>query len=409
MYTSVHIKKHSHIKQVTIDLPSSKSESNRALIINSFAGGTLQNLSNARDTQTMMRLLKSKNKELDVLDAGTTMRFLLAYYAITNQNKILTGTPRMCERPIGILVNALKEIGAEIQYLGNEGFPPIETKGFPTQKSTLINIRGDVSSQYISATMMVSPLLPHGLIINLIGKVSSKPYILMTLELMKKFGAIIDYQEENKIIIKPAPYQPNEFSVESDWSGASYWFSFVALAEKAEVMLAGLKPDSLQGDKRIIEIMEPLGVRADFIKDGLRLKKSKAQNFLNYDFSHCPDLVQTVAVACASKGIEGEFSGLESLRIKETDRIAAIQHELGKIGAHLEQINGKLWRLHSAKSLDKYNKISIETYDDHRMAMAFAPLATLMNIEIRNPSVVDKSYPSFWEHMEKAGFSVVYE
>jgi 3-phosphoshikimate 1-carboxyvinyltransferase len=310
----------------------------------------------------------------------------------------------MCERPIGILVDALREIGSDVQYLTNEGFPPLETKGFQKQISTQINIRGDVSSQYISAIMMVSPILPHGLIINLTGKIASKPYILMTLELMKKFGAVIEFHGENKIIIKPSPYQACEFSVESDWSGASYWFSFVALAEEAEIVLSGLKPDSLQGDKRIIEIMEPLGVKADYIKNGLRLTKSKSQHFLKYDFSQCPDLGQTVIVACAIKGIEGEFTGLESLRIKETDRIAALQNELSKIGAYLEQVNDKLWKLHPVKSLDQNNKISIETYDDHRMAMAFAPLATQMNIEIRNPSVVDKSYPSFWTHLKKAGF-----
>ena len=394
------------IDEVTIPLPSSKSESNRALIINMFAQGILHNLSEARDTQTMMRLLRSDAKELDVLDAGTTMRFLLAYFALTNQNRILTGTPRMCERPIGILTDALHDIGAEIIYHGYVGFPPLETLGFPYQKNSQISIKGDVSSQYISAIMMLAPTLPLGLTINLTGKVASKPYILMTLELMRKFGADVEFTAENSIIIQPSKYAASEFYVESDWSGASYWFSIVALAEKAEVILSGLKPDSLQGDNRIIEIMDQVGVKADFVDTGLHLTKKESSEFLRFDFSQCPDLGQTVAVACAAKGIAGEFTGLESLKIKETDRIAALQNELKKISADLIEIDGKVWKLHPSNSLDKTNNIGIETYDDHRMAMAFAPLATKMGITIHDPGVVDKSYPSFWKHMQLAGFDL---
>jgi 3-phosphoshikimate 1-carboxyvinyltransferase len=394
------------IDEVTILLPSSKSESNRALIINMFAQGMLHNLSEARDTQTMMRLLKSDAKELDVLDAGTTMRFLLAYCALTNQKKILTGTPRMCQRPIGILVTALREIGAEIRYLHKDGYPPVETLGFSHQKKSEISIKGDVSSQYISAIMMLAPTLPLGLTIKLTGKVASTPYILMTLELMKKFGADVEFTEENFIIIQPSRYTASEFHVESDWSGASYWFSIVALAEKAEVMLSGLKQDSLQGDNRIIEIMDQVGVKADFLATGLHLTKKESSGFLRYDFSQYPDLGQTVAVACAAKGIAAEFTGLESLRIKETDRIAALQNELKKIGASLTEIDGKVWKLHPSDSLDHLGNIVIETYDDHRMAMAFAPLATKMDITIHDPGVVDKSYPSFWKHMQIAGFDL---
>ena len=404
--SSVKIKSKSALRPVSINLPSSKSESNRALIINSFAKGTLRNLSEARDTQTMMKLLKSRAKELDVLDAGTTMRFLAAYYAITNQNKILTGTPRMCERPIGILVDALRNIGAEIKYIKSEGFPPLDIKGFEQQKTNQISIRGDVSSQYISAIMMVAPTLSKGLIINLEGKVASKPYILMTQQLMRNFGASLEYTRENQIVIKPTKYYASEFSVESDWSGASYWFSFVTLAEKAKITLIGLKPDSLQGDNRIMEIMHFLGVKSEFTQDGLLLAKTEVQPNLKYDFSNCPDLAQTVAVVCAAKSIPAEFTGLESLRIKETDRILALQNELAKIGARLEDIDGKAWKIHPSQNIELFNKISIETYDDHRMAMAFAPLATLMDIEIKDPSAADKSYPSFWKHMEKAGFEL---
>jgi 3-phosphoshikimate 1-carboxyvinyltransferase len=406
---SVHLTKNRIIQRCRIDLPSSKSESNRALIINAFAKGKLYNLSEARDTQTMMRLLKSNAKELDVMDAGTTMRFLVAYCALTAQNKILTGTPRMCERPVGILVDALREIGANIQYLKNESFPPLETLGFSKQKSNEISVSGDVSSQYISAIMMLGPTLPEGLTIQLAGKVASRPYIMMTLELMKQFGAMVEFTHENKIIIQTSQYTAAEFAVESDWSGASYWFSFVALAQQSEVLLTGLKPDSLQGDHCIIEIMEPLGVKAKFVEKGLLLTKAASEKLLKYDFSNCPDLAQTVAVACAAKGIEGEFAGLESLRIKETDRIAALQNELAKIGASLEEVEGKLWKLHPAISMGKTDNIIIETYEDHRMAMAFAPLATKMHLTILDPSATDKSYPSFWKHVEKAGFRLNFE
>ena len=404
--SAVRIYKNPKIGKTHIDLPSSKSESNRALIINQFAKGTLHNLSEARDTKTMERLLSSDGKELNVLDAGTTMRFLAAYCALTNQNKILTGTPRMCERPIGILIDALKDIGAEINYLQYEGYPPLETMEFIKQKKRQISIRGDVSSQYISAVMMLAPTLPMGLRIKLKGKVASKPYIMMTLQLMKQFGAEVEFMEDNEIEIKPKNYCSSEFSVESDWSGASYWFSLVAIAEEADLTLIGLKPDSLQGDHRIMDIMSSLGVKSEFRTKGLQLTKIEAKSSFEYDFSNCPDLGQTVAVVCAAKGISAKFTGLESLRIKETDRIYALQRELEKIGARLEDIDGMLWRIHPTNNLDQNKNLSFETYDDHRMAMAFAPLACMMDIEIKDPSSVNKSYPSFWNHMKKAGFKM---
>lgn len=405
--SSVIIQKKTELSPVTVQLPSSKSESNRALIINSFANGELINISEARDTQTMLRLLKSDKKELDVLDAGTTMRFLVAFCALTNKNKILTGTPRMCERPIGILVNALRELGADIKYLEKDGYPPLETMGFRKQITDQISIRGDVSSQYISAIMMIAPMMPKGLTINLEGKIASKPYILMTLELMKMFGAKAELTDDNKIIIKASKFHASRFSVESDWSGASYWFSIVALAQQAEILLTGLKPHSLQGDIKIMEIMEALGVKSKFIPKGLLLTKKDCVKRFSYDFSNCPDLAQTVAVVCAALGIDAEFTGLESLKIKETDRIAALQNELHKIGASLNEIDGNKWIVVPSSGIEKISdSISIETYDDHRMAMAFAPLATLMDIEIQHPSVVDKSYPGFWKDMEKADFEL---
>lgn len=408
-YKTLHIKNNRRLSWVEIPLPSSKSESNRALIINAFAGGNLHNISDARDTQTMVRLLQSDDKELNVLDAGTTMRFLLAYSALTGRHKVLTGTARMCERPIGILVDALRQIGADIRYLKHEGFPPVETMGFSGQKNLEISIRGDVSSQYISALMMLAPTLAKGLRIHLTGKVASKPYLMMTLELMRKFGADAWFEDDHLIIIRPSDYQPASFTVESDWSGASYWFSLVALAEEAQIELIGLKQDSLQGDKRIIDIMKPLGVQSNFDGDGLVLSKASASRELIFDFSDCPDLAQTAAVVCAVKGITGTFSGLESLRIKETDRIAALQNELGKFGAKLEEKESSVWQIIPSGDLYKIVNLEIETYDDHRMAMAFAPVAAVRNVTIREPSVVAKSYPLFWDHMQLAGFDLQFE
>jgi 3-phosphoshikimate 1-carboxyvinyltransferase len=393
------------LRSATIHLPSSKSESNRALIINAFANGQLFNLSEARDTQTMIRLMRSNEEVLDVLDAGTTMRFLTAFCALTDKKKILTGTARMCERPIGILVDALRQIGPSINYLEKEGFPPIQTNGFTKQVNDVISIRGDISSQYISAILMVAPSLPNGLTLHLEGKIASKPYIEMTLELMRNFGAKATFNG-NTINVASGTYNPSEFHIESDWSGASYWFSMVAVAESAEMTLTGLKPQSLQGDNRIMEIMNPLGVEANFTPSGLLLRKKNHDTTFSYDFSDCPDLAQTVAVTCAVNNIPAIFIGLESLKIKETDRIVALQRELHKIHATLIQSDEKTWKLTPTATIPTASGIFIETYDDHRMAMAFAPLATKMDVTIDNPSVVNKSYPGFWKDMGIAGFSI---
>ncbi|SEJ38996.1 3-phosphoshikimate 1-carboxyvinyltransferase [Cyclobacterium xiamenense] len=393
---------------IRIPLPSSKSESNRVLIIDALTSGEnrLSNLAEARDTQTMIRLLREDPEVYDVLDAGTTMRFLTAYAALNNKKKILTGTPRMCERPIGILVDALREIGADIDYLKQEGYPPLQINGFDGQKSAEITIRGDVSSQYISALLMNAPLLPEGLTLNLSGKVGSVTYITMTLELMKAFGVQALF-EGNRIQIAPQHYQPTSFSVESDWSGASYWFSLLAAADSGELFLEGLKADSLQGDARIVEIMTQLGVKSTFEPGGVRLQKTAVLGLPAFDFTHCPDLAQTVAVTCALTGQTSDFSGLESLRIKETDRIYALQQELAKIGARLEERKSGIFTLVPASAIP--DKVVIDTYDDHRMAMAFMPLLTRTQLCIVDPSVVNKSYPSFWKHCELLGLTAVYK
>ena len=388
----------SAFKSTVIPLPSSKSESNRALVIDALTEGEnqLSNLAEARDTQTMIRLLKENPAIFDVLDAGTTMRFLTAFAAVTNQNKVMTGTPRMCERPIGILVDALKEIGAEIHYMNIEGFPPLAIHGLREQKTNKIKIRGDVSSQYISALLMVAPVLPLGLELELTGKVGSRTYIEMTLELMAAFGVKYSW-EGNFIKVSHQAYQATQFNVESDWSGASYWFSLLACADEGELFLEGLKERSLQGDSKIVDIMDRLGVKSEFQKGGVKLSKQPVKGLDSWDFTHCPDLAQTVAVTCAIIGQKTKFTGLESLRIKETDRIYALQQELAKFNAAMVEGENEVFTL--IPSVTMPHEVHIHTYDDHRMAMAFMPLMTKTNVLIEEPSVVNKSYPSFWKHV----------
>jgi 3-phosphoshikimate 1-carboxyvinyltransferase len=324
------------------------------------------------------------------------MRFLTAYFSVAGKTKVLTGTHRMKERPIGLLVDALRQLGAQIKYLEKDGFPPLETSGFQSQKTNSLEIRGDVSSQYISALMMIAPTLPQGLKLRLTGKIGSRPYIEMTASLMRQFGAEVTFVEDT-IAVSPKPYTPATHTVESDWSAVSYWFAFAALASEAEIFLPRLQPNSLQGDRVIADIMKDLGVSAALENGLLKLTKTAVAREIRWDFTHCPDLAQTVAVVCAAKKIPGRFTGLESLRIKETDRIAALQNELRKIGADLIE-EGPQWTLVPSTRLPE--SASFQTYKDHRMAMAFAPLATLMKVEIENPEVVRKSYPRFWDDLE---------
>jgi 3-phosphoshikimate 1-carboxyvinyltransferase len=402
------LEKPAHAIQASILLPASKSESNRALIIDALSGYkcTLHNLSEARDTQTMQRLLHTAEQTLDVIDAGTTMRFLTAYEAATNQDKILTGTPRMCERPISILVDALRKLGADITYLNKEGFPPIHIKGIQPSGVHQIEIRGDVSSQYISALLMVAPVLPDGLTLTLTGNIGSRPYIEMTIKQMAHFGIDVSWQD-NVITVKKQRYQPATFWVESDWSAASYWYSIAALAPQADIELRGLKKDSLQGDSAIAGIMENLGVHTTYVEGGVRLTKTQSQKRVAVDFTHCPDLAQTVAVLCAANHIHLTLTGIESLKIKETDRVKALQQELSKFGATLQEVKAGVYevsRMADWKQPDVL--VEIDTYDDHRMAMAFAPLALLYPIIIQHPKVVVKSYPRFWDDLKKAGFVI---
>ncbi len=392
---------------INIELPASKSIANRALMIDALAGGTgdIGNLSSARDTQTMRRLLHSGSSLVwDVLDAGTTMRFLTAYCAVMPGERTMTGTARMKERPIGVLVEALRLLGAEIKYLENAGYPPIHIKKYNEQQVAEINVRGDISSQYISALMMIGPVLPQGLELNLQGIINSRPYIDMTIEVMKHYGADVKWTGERTIQIRPGNYQPTPYEVEPDWSAASYWYSMASFAADQEIHIKGLKWESIQGDRKMSEIMKEMGIETRFTSEGAVLKKVAARDKVEIDFSDCPDIAQTVAAIACVQGIHCSMTGLESLRIKETDRIYALQQELGKIGGKLNEIDYHHWELIPPEQLPEPKEpVQFETYHDHRMAMSFAPLAHLMPIEIKDPSVVNKSYPHFWSDLEKAG------
>ncbi len=406
MSTNVRLKRLNQSIRTEVSLPASKSESNRALIMQALCQEeiTLHNVSEARDTQTMQRLLRSSEPEWDVLDAGTTMRFLTAYVAVHRSGKVLKGTPRMHQRPIKLLVDALRTLGADIQYLDKEGYPPMLVRGLTNgQTSKIVSIQGDVSSQYISALLMVAPDLPEGIEMTLTGKVGSRPYIDMTLGLMQRFGIEYQWSDDSVIRILPQKYSSGSYSIESDWSGASYWYSIAALAKAAEVKLLGLREASWQGDRVIVDIMSRLGVRTQFVDEGVILTQQETAQSFTQDFSDCPDLAQTIAVVCAAKGIPATLTGLESLRIKETDRVVALQNELAKLGATLV-MEGNTGKIIPAEELPA--QATIDTYEDHRMAMAFAPLATHMDVTIADPSVVNKSYPRFWDDLKQAGMSV---
>ncbi|WP_425390531.1 3-phosphoshikimate 1-carboxyvinyltransferase [Ekhidna sp.] len=388
-------------------LESSKSESNRALIINALAGGSMDNinnLSNARDTQTMRSLLQEKPEIYDVKDAGTTMRFLTAFLAVHGDGETITGTDRMKNRPIGPLVDALRTLGAEIEYLEKDGYPPLKIRRIEKQLTNKIVIPGNISSQYISALLMIAPCLEQGLEITLTSEIYSRPYIEMTLSLMKAFGVDNEWNG-NTIKVSSQTYQPTEYTIEGDWSGASYLYSFLSLApEGSEIALPTLRKDSTQGDIAIASIMNDLGIDTRFESDGVHLRKKPLnQKKLSIDFRGCPDLAQTVMVSAAVLGVELEMTGLESLKIKETDRIAAMQNELSKIGATLTE-NENTWHLLPTNQLP--DSVMIETYEDHRMAMAFAPLSMKMNVTIEDPSVVEKSYPGYWSEVKQLSIEI---
>lgn len=391
-----------------INLPSSKSISNRLLIMNALSGNKIRirNLSSSNDTTVLREALQSGKKNINIGNAGTAMRFLTAYLAVKEGEYLLTGTERMCQRPIGNLVHALRQLGADIEYLQNEGFPPLKIRGKTPHKQE-VQIDGSTSSQFISALLMIAPILPHGLTLKLTGKIISQPYITLTLKLLKMAG-IESVHSGNLIRIDPQPYQKTEITVEPDWSSASYWFSIAALSEECFITITDLPKISLQGDAVIARYFSTLVVKTEFTPEGALLSRIPIScSRFEENFEDTPDMVQTFVVCLGLLGIPFRISGAQSLRIKETDRIAALTAELNKLGIVLtEPCNGVLeWKGEIAFALPTTLRFS--SYNDHRMAMAFAPACFLRKpIEIEDPDVVEKSYPGFWEDLKKAGFGV---
>ena len=392
----------------TIQLPSSKSISNRALIINALGNGTHhpENLSDCDDTRVMIRALNDDKETIDIMAAGTAMRFLTAYLSVTPGTRIITGTERMQQRPIQVLVNALRELGADIEYVANDGFPPLRITGRELRKDT-ISLPGNVSSQYISALLMIAPVLTNGLTIRLTGDIISRPYINLTLQLMDDFGVRAEWTDDHRLKVEPQAYHSTPFYVESDWSAASYWYQIVALSKEAEVTLPGLFKDSYQGDSQVAGIFRSLGVETIYKDKAVILKKNgKSVERLDYDFINQPDLAQTFVVTCALLNIPFRFSGLQSLKIKETDRMAALITEMRKLGYILHETDGSVLSWEGERCTTEEHP-AIDTYEDHRMAMAFAPTClALPEILINNPQVVSKSYPRYWEDLRQAGFII---
>jgi 3-phosphoshikimate 1-carboxyvinyltransferase len=391
-----------------IIISGSKSETNRLLLLKAlYPNIVIENASNSDDSEVMKSALTSNNQTIDVQHAGTAMRFLTAYFASQEGKTItLTGSSRMKERPIKILVDALKQLGATIEYLEKEGFPPIKITG---QKLTVskISLQANVSSQYISALLLIAPSLQNGMELKLIGEITSFSYIKMTLELLQEIGVETTFIDKT-IVVKPKTQNPTQKTivVESDWSSASYLYSIIALSEVGtQIELSSFKENSLQGDAVLAKIYQQMGVETHYKKGNITLiKNSKIINQnINLNLNSAPDIAQTIAVTAFGLGISCELTGLQTLKIKETDRLEALQNELSKLGAIISISNDSL-KIESSKSINSNQKIA--TYNDHRMAMAFAPLALKTTLNIENAAVVSKSYPNFWNDLEHIGFEI---
>ena len=399
-----------------VKLPASKSISNRALIIYALSDCCIlpENLSDCDDTEVIIRALRNRPATIDIGAAGTAMRFTTAYLAATDSGEhVLTGTERMKHRPIKVLVDALRRLGANIEYEGAEGFPPLRIEGQRLEGGRL-EIEGNISSQYISALLMIGPVLSKGLMLHLKGEIISRPYIDLTLWTMREFGADAEWSSVDTIEVKPKPYQARSYYIENDWSAASYWYEMVALSDdkEVEVHLQGLMDGSKQGDSSVRYIFSLLGVKTSFgsLKSGRPTKVTLRKNGhcvprLEYDFVNSPDLAQTFVVTCCAMGVPFRFTGLQTLKIKETDRIKALKTEMAKLGYTLKSSNDCELSWDGQRSAFS-SPVVIDTYDDHRMALAFAPLALQQPITIANPQVVTKSYPQFWSDLRDAGFVI---
>ena len=391
-----------------IVISGSKSETNRALLLKAlFENLELNNVSNSDDSDVMSEALSSDNKIKDIHHAGTAMRFLTAYFSVLeNSEVVLTGSSRMKERPIKILVDALRELGAKIDYLENDGFPPLKISGKKITKNK-VTLPANVSSQYISALLLIAPKLENGLEVTLEGEITSVPYIKMTLSLLEEIGVVTSFIG-NKIKVFPKLIINNsQFIIESDWSSASYWYSIVALSQfGTKVILSSYKRNSLQGDSVLAEIYKDFGVETVFNDDNsITIEKRATHNsgLVTHNLNNCPDIAQTIAVTCFGLGMGCDLSGLHTLKIKETDRLEALKAELTKLGAEISVTNDSL---HLKPNSVVKEMVKIKTYQDHRMAMAFAPLALKTNIIIEEAEVVSKSYPNFWNDLKRIGFVI---
>ncbi len=389
-------------------ITGSKSETNRLLLLQAlYPQLTIENASNSDDSIAMTKALGSNDELKDIHHAGTAMRFLTAYFATKKDSSIiLTGSKRMQERPIGLLVDALNSLGASITYDQKQGYPPLRIKGKQLEGGE-VSLPANISSQYISALLLISPKLTKGLIIHLEGEITSLPYIKMTLALLERIGISTTFDGTSIRVPYQADIVPQKQIVESDWSSASYWFSSLALCMEGELTLSSYRKDSLQGDRVLLDIYQKLGVESYFGAEGLQLKKVKGfvlPSRLELDLVEAPDIAQTIAVSCYGLGVECILTGLHTLKIKETDRLLALEKELGKLGATITVTNDSL-HLSPVQNFQKGQ--AIDTYHDHRMAMAFAPLGLKIPLEVNDADVVTKSYPSFWEDMQHAGFQIV--
>ena len=391
-----------------IKITGSKSETNRLLILKElFKKISLSNISNSDDSNVMRKALNSDESIIDIGHAGTAMRFLTSFYAISDGREIvLTGSERMKERPIKILVDALNELGANIKYTGNKGYPPLKIKGKNISGGEII-LPSNISSQYLTSLLLIGPRLKNGLKIKLSGQITSYPYVKLTLEFLKRIGVDLEVKRDFIFVKNITDIKEKNIKIESDWSSASYFFSAVALSRFSNLKLSFFSTDSLQGDSILVKLYKKLGVVSK-IKNGnlLLSKNSKFQkpNFINLNLNDTPDLAQTIAVTCLGLKINCELNGLHTLKIKETDRLLALKNEISKFGASVKITNDSL-HLIAKKNLK--HDVEIDTYNDHRMAMAFAPLALKNNLKIKNEKVVTKSYPAFWKDLQSIGFQVI--
>ena len=402
----------------TIKLPASKSISNRALIIHALSGGAIlpNNLSDCDDTTVIIDALQNNPHEINIKAAGTAMRFMTAFLSVKDgEEHVLTGTERMKHRPIGVLVDALRHLGADIKYAGEEGFPPLRIKGRKLEGG-LLEVPGNISSQYISALLMIGPTLKNGLTLRLTGDVISRPYIDLTLWTMREFGADADWSDFETISVAPKPYKERTYYIENDWSAASYWYEMMALSthEDDEIRLEGLMDGSKQGDSSVRYIFSLLGVKSTFesreegVPTTVTLRHTnRCVPRLEYDFVNSPDLAQTFVVCCALKNVHFHFTGLSTLKIKETDRIEAMKKEMRKLGYVIHDKNNSELIWDGERCMPEIEG-GIDTYEDHRMALSFAPASLCIEgLSINNPQVVTKSYPHFWEDIKSAGFEVI--